>query len=292
MSLLYSRRAAPWLLLAPALILGTIFYAVPIAFSVGLSFTDWNPLGSAHWRGLDNYAVLLTGDPLFLQSLANTFLLAAGSALVGIPAAFFLALAVTAGKSRAAWRTIFWLPAITNIVAVAYAWQTVLDPTYGVVNRMLAVLGIAGPDWLTQPATAMASVALVMAWMTLGQNMLLFSTGLEAIDPSVLEAARIDGASRRQMLWHVTLPLLKPTTLFVLVSTLISAMGTFALVLVMTGGGPDDSTMITALYLYRMAFESLRMGRSSAAAVILAGTILLLCGLQFRVFGRDGKVPG
>ncbi|WP_428487142.1 carbohydrate ABC transporter permease [Rhodopila sp.] len=287
MSFLYSRRVAPWLLLTPALVLGTIFYAVPIASSFYLSLTDWNALDAAHWRGVSNYIVLLTADPLFMQSLVSTFLLAIGSAAVGIPAALFLALAVTASRHRAGWRTIFWLPAITNIVAVAYAWQIVLDPTYGIVNRLLAVVGIAGPDWLTQPGTAMLSLTLVMAWMTLGQNILLFSTGLEAIDQAVLEAARSDGANGRQILWHVTLPLLKPTTLFVLVSTLISGMGAFALILVMTEGGPDDGTMVTALYMYRMAFESLRIGRACAVAIILTVITLLLSVLQLRFFGRD-----
>lgn len=287
MSFLYSRRAAPWLLLSPALALGAIFYAAPVAFSLCASLTDWNALGSSHWRGLGNYGFLLTADPLFVRSLLNTFALALGSAVIGIPAALLLALGVTAGRRRSGWRTIFWLPAITNVVAVAYAWQAVLNPTYGIVNRLLGAAGIAGPNWLTQPATAMLSVATVMAWMTLGHNMLLFSTGLEAIDPSVIEAARSDGANGRQILWHVTLPLLKPTTLFVLVSTLISGMGSFALVLVMTEGGPDGSTMVTALYMYRMAFESLRMGRASAIAIILTAATLLLSLLQLRFFGRD-----
>ena len=150
---------------------------------------------------------------------------------------------------------------------------------------------MAGPDWLTQPTTALLSVALVMAWMTLGQNILLFSIGIEAIDPAVMEAARVDGANSRQMLWHVTLPLLMPMTLFVLVSTLISGMGSFALILVMTEGGPDDSTLVTALYMYRMAFEALRIGRACAVAILLALVTLLLALLQFRYFGRDAETP-
>lgn len=289
MSFLYSQRVAPWLLLAPALILGTIFYAAPIAFSFYMSLTSWNVVTSPHWLGLGNYVFLFTADPPFIRSLLNTFALSIGSATIGIPTALLLALAVAASRHRAAWRTIFWLPAITNIVAISYAWQTVLDPTYGIINRMFGAIGIAGPNWLTQPTTATISVMLVMAWMTLGHNMLLFSTGLEAIDQSVIEAARIDGANGRQILRHVTLPLLRPTTLFVLISTMISGMGSFALVLVMTEGGPDDSTMVTALYMYRMAFESLRMGRAAAAAIILAMVILLLSLLQFRLFSETSK---
>ncbi len=291
MSLLYSRHVAPWLLLAPVLVLGVIFYVMPIGSSVYLSFTNWNALDPPQWRGFGNYVLLLTDDPFFVPSLARTFLLAVGSAAIGIPFALLLALALTASRHPAVWRTIFWLPAVTNIVAVAYAWQNVLDPTYGLVNRLLGLVGMAGPDWLTQPATALLSVALVMAWMTLGQNILLFSVGIEAIDPAIMEAARTDGANDRQMLWHITLPLLAPTTLFVLVSTLISAMGSFALILIMTEGGPDDSTQVTALYMYRMAFESLRVGRASAIAILLTLVTFLLAVLQFHYFGRNAETP-
>ena len=291
MSLLYSRRAAPWLLLAPVLTLGVIFTVMPMGFSVYLSFTNWNAFDTPQWRGLGNYVLLLTDDPFFIQSLARTFLLAVGSAVIGIPFALLLAFALTASRRPAVWRTIFWLPAITNIVAIAYAWQNVLDPTYGLVNRLLGLIGMAGPDWLTQPATALLSVTLVMAWMTLGQNILLFSIGIEAIDPAIMEAARTDGASSRQMLWHITLPLLTPTTLFVLASTLISGMGAFALVLVMTEGGPDDSTLVTALYMYRMAFESLRVGQACAVAILLTLVTLVLALLQFHTFGRNAETP-
>ena len=289
MRLFYSRRAAPWLLLAPAIAFGVVFYAAPIIVSLYLSFTDWNPLGAPRWRGIGNYQYLLTADPLFWRSLLNTLVFAVGSTAIGIPAALALALAVTSSRGRAAWRAIFWLPAITNVVAVGYVWQYVLDPTYGIVNRALAALGVSGPDWLSAPATAMLSVACVMAWMTVGHNMLLFSAGIEAIDPAVLEAARSDGANRSQMLRLVVLPMLRPTMLFVLITTLISGMGYFALILVMTEGGPDDSTMVTALYMYRMAFEALRMGRASAVAFILFGVMMLLSLLQFRLLGRDAE---
>ncbi len=289
MRLFYSRRAAPWLLLAPAIAFGVVFYAAPIIVSLYLSFTDWNPLGAPRWRGIGNYHYLLTADPLFWRSLLNTLVFAGGSTAIGIPAALALALAVTSSRGRAAWRAIFWLPAITNVVAVGYVWQYVLDPTYGIVNRALAALGVSGPDWLSAPATAMLSVACVMAWMTIGHNMLLFSAGIEAIDPAVLEAARSDGASRSQMLRLIVLPMLRPTMLFVLITTLISGMGYFALILVMTEGGPDDSTMVTALYMYRMAFEALRMGRASAVAFILLGVTVLLSLLQFRLIGRDAE---
>lgn len=266
-----------------------VFYAGPILISLYLSFTDWNPLGTPRWRGIGNYQYLLTTDPLFWPSLVNTVVFAAGSAAIGIPVALALAFAVTSSRGRAAWRAIFWLPAVTNVVAVGYVWQYVLDPTYGIVNRVLAAIGVSGPDWLSSPATAMLSVAAVMAWMTIGHNMLLFSAGIEAIDPAILEAARSDGASPFQTMRLVVLPLLRPTMLFVLITTLISGMGYFALILVMTEGGPNDGTMVTALYMYRMAFEALRMGRASAVAFILLAVTVLLSMLQFRLLGREAE---
>jgi len=286
LSWLHSRRAAPWLLLAPAASFGAVFYAAPIVVSLYLSFTDWNPLGVPRWRGLGNYIYLFTSDALFWRSLLNTLVFAVGSAAIGIPAALALALAVTASGGRAAWRAIFWLPAISNVVAVGYVWQYVLDPAYGLVNRALGLMGISGPAWLSTPATAMLSVAGVMAWMTIGHNMLLFSAGIEAIDPGVLEAGRIDGAGALGLFRHIKWPLLRPTLLFVSISTLVSGMGYFALILVMTEGGPDDSTMVTALYMYRMAFEALRMGRASAVAFVLLAIVALLTALQFRLLGR------
>ncbi|MBV9538560.1 MAG: sugar ABC transporter permease [Acidisphaera sp.] len=284
-----SRRAAPWLMLAPALVLGAIFYAVPIAVSLYLSFTDWNPLSVPHWRGLANYAYLLTDDPLFGRTLLNTLVFVLGSAAFGIPVALLLAFAITASRWRALWRTIYWLPMVTNVVAVGTAWQYVLDPTYGIVNRILAAFGIDGPGWLTDRGTAMPAVIAVMAWMTIGHTMLLFAAGMEAIDPRILDAARSDGASPRQIALRITLPLLRPTLLFVLVTNLISAMGYFTLILVMTEGGPEHATDVTALAMYRTAFEQLRMGRASAIAFVLLLVTLALALVQFRVLRDDTR---
>lgn len=284
-----TNRWTPWLFLAPAVGLGVIFYAGPIGLSLYLSLTSWNPLTTPRFVGGANYVFLMGQDPLFWRTLATTLLLALASAAIGVPAALAVAMAVTESRGRAALRTIFWLPAITNVVAVGTLWQSVLDPAYGIVNRSLAWLGISGPSWLSQPVTAVVSVAVVMAWVGIGHNMLLFSAGIEAIDPAVIDAARVDGANRRQVLRHVTLPLLRPTLLFVLTTTLITATGSFALILVMTDGGPDDATMVTGLYMYRMAFESLRMGRASAVAFVLLVVTLGLSLLQYRLLGRTAE---
>lgn len=281
--------AAPYLFVAPAVLAGTLFYLAPIGASLWLSLTNWNALSAPRWVGLDNYAYLLGRDPLFWGTLANTFVFALGSAALGIPLALLIAWAMVRSRGRAFWRSVYWLPMVTNVVAVAYAWRFVLDPAYGLLNRLLGLLGLGGPEWLDSPATAMLSVIVVAVWAGLGHNILLFAAGLEGIDESLYEAARLDGAGPWRLLRHVALPLLRPTLLFVTISSLIAGLGTFALILALTGGGPEGSTNVTALYIYQTAFEHLRMGRASAAAVVLFALVLLLALAQLRLF-REGGV--
>jgi multiple sugar transport system permease protein len=280
-------RAAPWLFLAPALLAGALFYAGPIALSLGLSFTNADMLSPPRFVGLGNYTYLLTRDPQFLRSLGNTFVFAFGAAALGIPAALLVAQAIMLGRHKPFWRSLFWLPMVTNIVAVAYAWDIMLAPAYGVVNRLLATVGIAGPEWLTDPAWAMAAIVLVTAWTSMGHAVLLFSAGLEEIDESLYEAARLDGANTWQLFSRVTVPLLRPTILFVVVTTMIAGFGSFVLILVMTGGGPQQATNVTALYMYQMAFESLRIGRASAVAWVLGSVLLAVSLLALRLMRDD-----
>jgi multiple sugar transport system substrate-binding protein len=289
--LLTSRRVAPWLFVAPALAFGLLFYGVPILVSFYLSFTDWNPLSLPRWRGLANYAYLLTVDPLFGRTVLNTLVFAVGSTGIGIPLSLLAALGIAASKGRAAWRTIYWLPMVTNVVAVGYAWQYVLDPSYGIVNRLLAGVGVRGPGWLSDPGWAMPSAIAVMTWMTIGHNMLLLAAGLEGIDAQVLDAARSDGASPVQIAVRITLPLLRPAIVFAAVSNLIAGMGYFTLILVLTEGGPEHATDVTALYMYRTAFEQLRMGRAAATAFLLLLVTAALAAVQFRALRQDVSVP-
>jgi multiple sugar transport system permease protein len=278
---------APWLFLAPALAGGVLFYAVPAAISLALSFTDWNPLTVPRWSGLRNYRYLLTQDPLFPASVLDTVVFALGGALLGIPVALLLALLIERSRHPGFWRVIYWLPAVTSVVAIADTWRIVLDPSYGLLNRLLGALGLGGPAWLASPGTAMASVVAITIWAGLGHNILLFSAGLAGIDGSIAEAARLDGANAWQVFRHVTLPLLRPTLLFVAVTGLIAGMGSFALILALTGGGPERSTEVTALYMYQTAFEALRMGRAAAIAVILVLLVLAMAWLQARLL-RSG----
>lgn len=279
---------APYVFLAPMLFFLVVFFVLPIGFALYLTFTRWNPLSTPKWVGLRNYTYLLTSDPTFYLTLKNTFVFAFGTVLIGIPIALVIAFVFTLSRGKAFWRSIYWLPMVTNVVAIAFIWQIILDGTYGLLNQLLAFLGITGPQWLSDPKSAMIAVILVAIWTGLGQNMLLFSAGLEGIDESYYEAARIDGANTARIFWNITLPLLRPTLLFVSITSFIAGMGSFTLILVLTEGGPIQSTNVTALYMYQMAFQDLRMGRASAMAFILFIIIFIITLIQLRIFRRGG----
>ncbi len=279
---------APYAFLAPLIFFFVVFFALPIGFALYLTFTRWNPLSTPKFVGLRNYTYLLTQDPTFYLTLKNTFVFAFGTVALGVPLALLVAFVFTLSRGKAFWRSIYWLPMVTNVVAIAYIWQFILDGTYGLVNQLLAAVGVNGPQWLTDPQSAMTAVIIVAIWTGIGQNMLLFSAGLEGIDESYYEAARIDGANTAQIFWGVTLPLLRPTLLFVTITSFIAGMGSFTLILVLTEGGPVQSTNVTALYMYQMAFQDLRMGRASAMAFMLFVLIFIITLVQLRVFRRGG----
>ena len=285
---LLSKRVVPYVFVAPIVLFSLFFFVGPLLFAAYVSLTDWNAVSVPNWVGLGNYAYLFRDDPFFLQSIWNTFYFAAGSVLVGVPLALIVAATISRSRFEGVWRTIYWLPMITNIVAIAYIWKFVLADTYGLLNRMLDAVGLGGPNWLTDPSISMLSVIMVAAWMSLGHNVLLFLAGLNELDESYYEAARLDGANAVQVFWHVTIPLLRPTILFVMVTSLITALSSFALMLILTEGGPVFSTTVAGLYLYDMAFTDLRLGRASAAAYILFAIILVVSLIQLRMFRRGG----
>ncbi len=285
---LSSKRVAPYVFMAPAAIFGIAFFAGPLLFAAYISLTNWDAASAPIWVGLQNYAYLFTQDRFFLTSIGYTFYFAAGSVIVGVPSALVVAALINRSRHQSFWRTVYWLPMITNIVAVAYIWWYILNDTSGILNRTLDLLGLPGPNWLTSPSTAMISVILVAAWMSIGQNVLLFLSGLNEIDETYYEAGRLDGANPLQLFWHVTIPLLRPTILFVLITSLITSLSSFVLMMVLTEGGPARSTTVTGLYLYDMAFTDLRLGRASAAAYILFAIIFAVSLVQLRLLRRGG----
>ena len=274
---------APHWFLAPVYLYTALFLALPLAFSVYLAFTRWNPLGQPKWVGTRQFEYLLTRDDQFRDSLLNTFAFAFGMVGIGVPLALGLAFVFSRARARSVWRFVYYLPQITSFVAIAYIWQFVLDDRYGLANRLLGTMGLRGPDWLSDPAMAMVSVVMVMVWYDLGKNMLVFSAAIEGVPKDLYEAAELDGAGPWLQFTAITIPVIRPAVIFVTVTSFISGMGFFALILAMTRGGPRGATEVTALYLYEMAFQDLRMGRASAGALLLFAIIAVLTVLQFRL---------
>lgn len=283
-----SRAFAPWLFLSPILAFGAIFFILPLVYAAYISLTRWNALMPPRWVGWGNYEYLLTIDPRFWGTFWNTVYFAAGTLLIGVPLALILAYAFTRAWGQTVWRSIYWLPYITNVVAVAYIWQFLLDDSFGLVNRALNFVGLPGPGWLTDPSIAMTTMILIFVWMQLGHNLLLFSAGIAGIDESYYEAARLDGAKENQLFLHITVPLLKPTLLFVLITNFITGLSYFVLMLVMADVAPQGPIKVTGLYMYEMAFTDQRLGRASAAAYILFTVVLVVTLIQLRVFRRGG----
>ena len=283
-----SKAVAPWIFISPLLAFGAIFFILPLGYAAYISLTRWNALTPPKWVGLKNYEYLLTIDPRFWGTFWNTIYFAAGTLVIGVPLALMLAYAFTRSYGQVVWRSIYWLPYITNVVAVAYIWQFLLDDSFGLVNRALGFVGLPGPGWLTDPSIAMTSIILIFVWMQLGHNLLLFAAGIAGIDESYYEAARLDGASEWQLFKDITVPLLKPTLLFVLITNFITGLSYFVLMLVMADVAPQGPIKVTGLYMYEMAFTDQRLGRASAAAYILFTVVLAVTLIQLRVFRRGG----
>ena len=291
LSWLNSKSVVPWLFLSPVIAFALVFFVLPVGFAAYVSLTTWDSLTPPRWVGLKNYQYLFATDPVFLKTLWQTLYFAMGTLVIGVPLALLVAMAFSRVRHQAAWRVAYTLPMVTNIVAVGFIFWFVFRQTDGLLNRILALFGLPGPGWLTDPRLAMLSAILVFVWMELGRNMLLFAAGLGSIDESYSEAARLDGASEWQVFRHVTLPLLRPTMLFVVITGFISGMSYFTLMLVLfpgTQGGPSRAALTTGQYMYQMAFEDLRMGRASAVAYVLFALVFVATLVQLRLLRRDG----
>jgi multiple sugar transport system permease protein len=282
-----------WSFALPFVLLFLFFMAGPLVASFLLSLTGFglgditNPVG-ASFVGLQNYIELLR-DPRFLQSAFNTgYFVAVGVPLtlvVGLLAAIALNQAVVRFKSL--FRVGYYLPVVTSIVAIAVIWRFLLHPDQGLVNVLLAQVGFHGPNWLADPLLSMPSIIAMAVWRNFGFSMVIFLAGLQTISVSLYEAARIDGAGRWQEFRYVTLPGLRPTLLFTIVTTSIGYLNLFEEPFVMTGGGPLDKTLSVTMYLYQQGFTFFRQGYAAAVAYVLFAAVVLLALVQFRLLRSE-----
>lgn len=288
-------RAALWFL-TPALVVITVFFFLPVAAAFVLSFTDFDiyalaDLDNARFVGLRNYAHLVQ-HPLFWKALGNTFyfVLVGGPLTVAVSLGAAVLVSNKLVRFKAFFRTVFFAPVVTTLVAVALVWRYLYHTRYGLLNHWLDAFGIDPVDWLGDPTWAMPAIILLAVWKNFGYNMIIFVAGLASIPEALYEAARIDGAGAWQRFRHITLPMLAPTFLFVGVITMIGYFQLFAEPYVMTQGGPLQSTVSVVYLMYEEGFKWWNMGYAAAVAfvlfvIILAGTMLQL-KLQKR--GLDG----
>ncbi len=284
------RRAAVGFL-APALTLIAVFFFVPIVAGLVMSFTDFDlyAIGSPEtirFVGLDNYRHVVT-DGEFWRAMRNTaFFVGVGGPLSVLTS---LAAALLVNAKLARWkglfRTIYFLPVVTTMVAVAIVWRYLLHPRYGLINAGLETIGLPAVDWLGDPHWAMPAIILLAVWKNFGYNMLIFVAGLQAIPEELYEAAELDGAGARERFWHVTLPSLGPTFLFVGVMTMIGQFQIFAEPYVMTQGGPLRSTVTVVLLMYEQGFRWWRMGLATSMAFVLFLVTLAATVVQLKLQG-------
>lgn len=277
-----------YLCLLPTLLYLVTFVIFPVAFSMYLSFTSWDMISPAKpWVGLSNYSRLLE-DPIFRRSVANTAYYSAGYVSLVIVASLGLALLVDApARGVALSRAIFYTPAIVSVVAISVVWIWLYEPTYGLLNAALEAVGLPPLRWLSDPTWAMPGIVLMMVWKSAGYFMVIYLAGLKGIPTPLYEAAAIDGAGAWTSFRFITLPLLVPVTLFVIVIAMINSFQVFGPIYVMTSGGPVNSTLVVAYYLYQQAFQYFRMGYASAVAYVLFTLILVLALIQMRWLGRE-----
>ncbi|MFS0556301.1 carbohydrate ABC transporter permease [Brevibacillus sp. 179-C9.3 HS] len=276
----------PYLFILPWILGFLAFTLGPMLFSLVMSFFDWPVVGEVTFVGLDNYVNMFTDDPLFWQSLWITIKFALLFVPLNLFIALFLAMMLNQKiKGSGFFRTVFYLPSVISGVALAMIWAWVYDGEYGIFNYLLSLVGITGPDWLNDTSWALVAMVIASLWGQ-GSMVLIFLAGLKSIPESLYEAASIDGAGAVQKFFRITLPMVSPTILFNLIMTIISAFQQLSLALLLTGGGPLQSTYFYAMYAYDNAFKYFKMGYASANSWFMFAIILVLTFLVFKTSGK------
>ena len=274
--------AAPFIL--PSLAGVVLFLLLPVVVVLLLSFVKWNFLQPPSWAGFSNFVTMTRDDHVF-----HALLISAYYVLWNIPIQTVVALGLAVLLNRrlpgmGVYRALFVLPYMSTPVAMAVVWGWLFNGQNGMINHLLSLVGITGPNWLGDQATALPVVAMIATWQYVGYNMLFFLAGLQTIPSQLYEAAGIDGASSWGQFRRITLPLLNSTMLFVLVTDVIGSFQVFDQVYVLTQGGPGSATNVINYQIYTTAFQNFDVGSASAMSLLLFGVILLVTFIQFRFF--------
>lgn len=273
-----------WLFIAPVTVGILAFYIGPILVSLYTSFTNSDALTRRDWVGLFNYQRLLTRDDDFRATLLNTLYYVAGH--IPLTMGFALALALLCNRQMRGvtiFRTAFFLPVVTNVVAISLVWSFFFAPDNGPLNWLIGLFGGDGPSWLSSTTWAMPAIIIVSVWFGVGYPMVILLAGLQGIPEVYYEAAKVDGASAWWRFRAITIPLLTPTLFFLTITQFISSFQVFGIIYVMTSGGPANSTEVYIYYLYQNAFQFSRMGYASAMAWILFLIIGVISVVQWKL---------
>ena len=274
--------------LLPWLVGFIAFSGGPIVASAYLSFTKYNVLLPPQFIGFQNYVYALSKDDLFIPSILKTLYYA----VLVVPPAIVLSLAIAILLNQklsgtAFWRTMFFLPTLTPVVAAAILWRWMLNPDVGLINYLLSLITIKGPGWLSSIDWAIPSLALIGLWTSVGgSQMIIFLAGLQNVPQDLIEAAQIDGAGAWTRFWNVTFPLVTPTIVFNLILGIIFALRTFDVAFIATAGGPARATWFVSIHIYQNAFVSFDMGYASALSWMFFLILIVATFLQFRLSGR------
>lgn len=271
-----------WGFAAPNLVLMAIFLFLPIAWAFVLSLQETQGFGDPEWVGLDNYATLVS-DPVFWQSLANTVVFTLATVPIELAAGLGLAVLLNSVlPARGLFRTIIVIPMVISGVASGMIAVILFYESNGLINKVLTAIGLSPVGWQSQGTPAMVSVVIAAIWLRVGFNMIIYLAGLQSISPELYEAARIDGADRWQQFRSVTVPLVGPSTFFLLIMNVIASFQVFDLIFVMTGGGPGNSTSVLVTYAYRNGFQIREQGYGAALGIVILIITLIFTFIQWK----------
>lgn len=277
----------PYLLVSPYLVNVVLFVLFPVFFCLFLTFNSWNIIGPIRFIGIDNY-VRLFNDRLFWKAIANTLKFL----LLHIPLQLFVSLFLAyllnqQIKAVSVFRASFFMPVIVSGVVITILWQQLLGYDTGLINRMFVMIGLHKVGWLVNPDVAIYSIAMMATWKNVGLYVILFLVGLQTVPPQYYEAAKLEGASRWQQFYHITLPMINPTIFMVVILSTIGGFSLFIEPYVMTGGGPMNMTLSAVLYIYKQAFQFYNMGYSSTLGFFYAILIMTVVVLQKKFIEKE-----
>lgn len=289
MNSVFSNKTAIAIFVLPTLLIFCGIVLVPIFVSSYYSVLDWNGVGKGAFIGLDNYVEMFT-DARALHSIRNSFLFAAASIFIQLPLSLLLALILASSvKGEGFYRTVYFIPVLISTVVIAQLWSKIYNADYGLLNTLLDNLGLSGlaQDWLGQKKTALVASFIPTLWQYVGYHMLLMYAGAKSISQDILEAAKIDGASRIRTAFSITIPLMKPILKVCLVFSVIGAFKVFDLVYVLTGGGPLFATEVPSTLMYTTIFNTYRYGYGSAVSVFIILECLIFTVLINKFFKTE-----